>query len=226
MAVATPTRRDPAEPERSILLDVISWETYSSILRDYEDRHIFLTYDRGQLEIMSPSFRHEIFGRLIAAMVTILADEMDLPIKGGKSTTFRKEEVNRGLEPDECFWIENEPALRGRVEFDPEADPPPDLAIEIEVTRRALDRLSIYAALGVPETWRCDGRRFIIERRRDDGSYVEVPRSPSLPMLPGDEVLRFLKLDESMSETAWRRAFRGWVRAEVLPGLGGQGQGG
>jgi Uma2 family endonuclease len=90
MPVAAPTRIDPAEPPRYLLLDGISWETYSAILRDLDERHIFLTYDRGRLEIMSPSFRHEIYGRLIADMITILADEIDLPFKGGKSTTFRK----------------------------------------------------------------------------------------------------------------------------------------
>jgi Uma2 family endonuclease len=226
MPVASPTRRNPTESERPILLDGISWETYSAILHDYEDRNIFLTYDRGRLEIMSPSFRHEIFGRLIASMITILADELEFPNKGGKSTTFRKQELHQGLEPDECSWIANEPALRGRYEFDPEVDPPPDLAIEIEISHRALDRLSIFAALGVPEIWRCDGDRLIIEHRRDDGTYLEVPHCLSLPMLPKEQVLRFLRLYETMSETAWRRAFRDWVRAEALPGLGGQASGG
>lgn len=220
MATAQEPRTLREAPTQWALLPSISWETYEAILTESEDRSVFLTYDRGRLEIMSPSFRHEIIGRLIAELITILAEEIDLPIKGGKSTTFRKEARRRGLEPDECFWIANEPRLRGRLDYDARTDPPPDLAIEIEISYRSIDRMALYSALGVPEVWRCDGDSLTFHHRQADGTYLVVTQSPSLPMLPAEQILRFLSLYESMSETSWRRAFRDWVRAEVLPGLG------
>ncbi|MEW4569746.1 Uma2 family endonuclease [Tautonia sp. JC769] len=207
----------PSSCEQWAVLPGITWETYGAILEELEGRRVFLTYDNGLLEIMSPSFRHESYAVLIGQMIDLLTMELGLPIRSGRSTTFRRRDLHRGLEPDNCYWIENEPRVRGRLTFDPEVDPPPDLAIEIEVSRRALDRLSIYAALGVPEIWRCDGQRLIMCRRQEDGSYGVLPRSPALPMLPPEQVLHFLHRFETMDETAWKRAFRDWVRAEVLP---------
>ncbi|WP_158633534.1 Uma2 family endonuclease [Tautonia sociabilis] len=217
MSVASPLRRDLSAPERSILLDGISRDTYAAILRDFEDRQTFLTYDRGRLEIISPSFRHEVYGTLIGVMIGILAEEIGLAVKTGRSTTLRKQGLEMGRQPDECFWIADEPRLRGRSDHDPEVDPPPDLAIEVEVSHRALNRLGIYAALGVPEIWRCDGRRLLIGVRQDDGSSAWVDRSPWLPMRPPEVVIEFLRRYETRSETDWRRAFREWVRAEALP---------
>ncbi len=206
-----------AESGQRIVLEGISWGLYEALLDELNDRPVFLTYDRGALEIMSPSFRHELFGRLIALMIDLLTMELNIPCIGGKSTTFRREEREKGLEPDECFWIGNEPRMRGKLDFNPGQDPPPDLAIEIEVSYRALNRFEIYAALGVPEIWRCDGSSLTIHQRHFNGSYEVVSVSPSLPMLAPADVLRFLALYETMDETSWKRAVRDWVRAEVLP---------
>ncbi|CAN5913091.1 Uma2 family endonuclease [soil metagenome] len=217
MATAQKPRVETVDPGQRIVLQGMSWGLYEALLEENQTRHIFLTYDRGKLEFMSPSFRHEIYAHLIGVMIGVLAEELEIPIKCGRTTTFRRRELNKGLEPDECFWIGNEPRMRGKLDYDPATDPPPNLAIEIEVSRRALDRMGIYAALGVPEIWRCDGQTLTIHHRQADGSYSVVPRSPSLPMLPPEDVLRFLALYETRDETSWKRAFRDWVRAEVLP---------
>ena len=135
-------------------LENIRWQTYLMLLEDLDDRHIRLTYDHGRLEIMAPSYRHESFSFLVAQIIVVLAEELEIPFIAAKSTTFKRQDLERGLEPDECFYFKSSALIRGKTELDLMEDPPPDLAIEVEITQNVLDRISIYAALGVPEIWR------------------------------------------------------------------------
>jgi Uma2 family endonuclease len=199
------------EPDCYVLYDV-SWEFYEACLKELGDRNIRLTYDRGTLEFMSPSQKHDRSKKLLARLIEALTEELGIEIQSEGSTTWRKEEEARGLEPDECYYVEHEPLVRGRETVDPAVDPPPDLAIEVEVTRRIVDRLGIYAALGVREIWRHSGERFGVFVLGDDRQYHQVDRSPSFPFLPLEEVNRFLARRNEMGETAWVREFREWVR--------------
>ena len=148
-------------------------------------------------------------------MIEAMTEELNIPILSGGQTTFKKELQQRGLEPDECHWVANEPAVRGRADLDAELDPPPDIAVEVEISTSMLDRIGIYAALGVSEIWRTDGHEVMIECLQDDGSYTRVAQSPSFPWLPLAGLSRFLVASETMDETTWIRSFRAWVRAEV-----------
>src|SRR5262245_709157 len=141
--------------ETRILLKDINWEAYEAILKSWADRPYRLTYDQGMLEIMCPLHSHEQYGGLIGQMVVAHTEEMDIPRHSGGSTTVKREAQLRGLEPDECYWIQNERLMRGKKHFDIHTDPPPDLAIEVDITSSSLDRMSIYATLGVAEVWRC-----------------------------------------------------------------------
>src|SRR5262249_54893083 len=159
--VTIPAHRERIMPhvlssqQQHLVLRDIDWKTYNRLLRAFAERPgIRLTYDRGTLEIMSPSHGHDTDARFLGRLVVTLTEELGLPIKGGGSTTFRRRRRRRGLEPDDCYWIANEPRVRGKRKINLRVDPPPDLCIEVDVTHSSLNRLSIYAALNVPEVWR------------------------------------------------------------------------
>ena len=200
--------------EQRVLLSEVSWEAYEAFLKCWAERPVRLTYDNGNLEIMSPLLSHEQYGALLRRMIETYTVEQNVPVYSGGATTFRRQAKKRGLEPDACYWIQNERRMRGQKEFDPERDPPPDLAIEVDITSSSLDRMGIYASLGIPEVWRCDGETLTVQLLQPDGSYAPAPRSAALPGLPPGEVLRFLRLSDEKDETSLIRSFRAWVRKQ------------
>src|SRR6266446_9193651 len=105
-------------PSQSVILHAVSWQTYTRLLKSLADRHIRLTYDRGVLEIMTLSHEHENAGYFLGRLAVTLTEELSLPIKGGGSTTLRRRKKLRGLEPDDCYWIQNEPSVRGKKTID------------------------------------------------------------------------------------------------------------
>jgi Uma2 family endonuclease len=135
--------------EQRVVLSNVSWETFEGLSADNGVRGGRMAYEEGSLEIMSPSREHEMLKSVLGRLVDAYAQEMGIDIAATGSTTLKLELKKRGLEPDESYYIQNEAAMRGRVDLDLERDPPPDLAIEVEITRSALDKLGIYAALGV-----------------------------------------------------------------------------
>ena len=174
-----------------------------------------MTYDRGRLEFTSPLHAHENYGSLICQMIWAYTLERRIDRHSGRSTTLRRESEQRGLEPDDCFWIQNEHRMRGRKDFDAERDPPPDLAVEIDITTSSLPRMSIYATLGVPEVWRFDGETLTINLLREGGGYEETASGVALPELTTDVVTRFLLMSDQMSEVECIAAFVDWVREEA-----------
>lgn len=199
------------QAEQRLRLSCIPWEAYIAFTDILGDRPIRVTYDRGEMEIMSPSNRHENRKRLLGRLIEELTMELGIDIASGGSTTYRRKVLARGLEPDESYWIEHEPVVRGREDIDLDNDPPPDLALEIEISRSALDRMSIYAALGVPEVWRWDGKKLGINLLTKRGTYRTSDRSKAFPFLPLAEFAGFLERT-TLSETQLLRSFRAWVR--------------
>jgi len=187
-------------------------ETYQALLDDLGDRRIRLTYDRGNLEIMAPQFRHESYAGVLGQLVKVLAGAAKVRVKSAWSTTFRREDLERGLEPDRCFYIRNLGAVLGKLEIDLGTDPPPDLAIEIDITSSCLDRLGVSAALGVPEVWRFDGEQFEVLLRRDAGGYDRAEASPTFPVLPVAEVAALLHEVVALDDATQERRVRAWVR--------------
>ena len=141
----------PVVGERRYVITDVSWETYEALLKDWKGHSKRMTYDHGSLEFTSPLLAHEHDGSLICQFIWAYTLERRIPRHSGRSMTLRRESEQRGLEPDDCFWIQNESRMRGRTDFDPEQDPPPDLAVEIDITSSSLPRMSIYATPGVPE---------------------------------------------------------------------------
>src|SRR5262245_31212687 len=127
------------------VLHNIDWLTYSRMLRILQRRRFRLTYDRGTLEIMAPLLAHDGPADLLDWFIKVMIEELKLPSRPGRTVTLRQRRRRRGLEPDCCYWIASAPRLLGKREVDLRVDPPPDLAVEVDVTSSSLDRMSIYA---------------------------------------------------------------------------------
>jgi Uma2 family endonuclease len=202
-------------PQTGVLLKNISWQTYESLVNELaEQAGIRLTYDRGNLEIMTPSAPHEGSKKILGRFVESVTEELNVEIRSLGSLTCRRKDLARGLEPDQCYYIQNENVVWDKAQIDLNQDPPPDLVVEIDVTSSSIDRLSLYASLGVPEVWRYDGNRFIIYQL-SAGEYVERDVSPTFPFLSQVEMLRFLELGRTTKENALIRLFREWVRSQI-----------
>ncbi|WP_448573767.1 Uma2 family endonuclease [Trichothermofontia sp.] len=205
-------------PADRILLKNIRWQTYQDLVQDLEQEPgIRLTYDHGFLEIYMPLDPHETYKKQIGRLVEALTEELGIEIRSLGSRTWGQEALARGLEADQCYYIQNEATVRGKPVLDLSQDPPPDLAIEIDITSPSLNQLAIYAALGIPEVWIFDGTTLTIYCLSAE-NYEICPISPTFPQLPPAQVVYFLKLAETMGETTWIRTFRQWIR-EYLGGV-------
>jgi len=204
------TVKSPAEGK--VILHNVSWETYERLLADHVDSSgPRFAYDRGEMEIMSPSPEHEKINRRMAQLVLAIADESGIEAEDLGSTTFRREDLDRGFEPDSCFYIQNEESIRGKTRIDLSVDPPPDLVIEVDITSPSLDKLPIYARIGVPEIWRYDGEKIAILKLEDE-DYLEVAKSAALPSLTGEVLTRFVRESLTLARGAWTRRVREWAR--------------
>ena len=201
-----------ALPKDNRFVTWTDWQGYSKFLEAIGDRPIRLTYDQGALEIMSPTQEHEHIKTILGHLLVTLVDELGMELEAGGSMTFRREDLDRGLEPDECYWIANA-HLVVEGEYDAATGPPPDLVVEVDITRRSIDRMKMYASMGVPEVWRYDRKKgLLIYQLSPSGKYLERPLSPTFPQIPLSEFHRLLKLRKEMTLTAVVRAFRGWLR--------------
>ncbi len=207
------TAQTLALPEQIVHLSGISWQTYEALLAEIGDRQIRLTYNRGNLEIMVPSPEHERFKTIMGRFVETLAEELDVRIEPLGSTTFKRPELS-GAEPDECFYIQNISAVKGKKRIDLNQDPPPDLVVEIDITSRSANSLQVYTDLGVPEVWIYNGSRLRINRL-ENGKYVECESSLAFPSLPILEIVRFLEQAETMDYLELVKAFRNWVKSQI-----------
>ena len=209
------TVKSPAE--NRIILHNTSWETYERLLDERGDSRVpRLAYDRGELEIMSPSSEHESVAYFAALLVAILAEEMRINAYGVGSTTYKRGDFGRGFEPDASFYIQNEELTRGKPRIDLYVDPPPDLVVEVDITSPSLDKFPIYARLGVHEVWRYDGARatiFVLEA----GEYVEAGESAAMPPLTAGVLARFIEESASLGSTSWMRRVREWARENTEP---------
>jgi len=206
-------RSGPVPGEQRLLLHAVDWRTYEKFLDAVGERPLRLTYDRGRLEMMSPLLEHDDDGRFLGRMVGVLTEELSLPLKAGGTTTMRRQLRRRGIEADESFWIANAERMKGRRRLDLRKDPPPDLAIEVDVSCGSLDRLAIYAALRVPEVWRLEGddlRSYVLGPK---GKYDVAEHSKSFPRITPSILLSFLhKARKAGDQNPVIRAFRLWVR--------------
>jgi len=202
----------PLPTANRLKLTGVDWQTYARLLRLFDERrHLRITYDRGALEIMTLSPRHERIKHLLGLLVLALAEGLGITVAGFGSMTFRRRHRRRGLEPDECFWIQHEALVRGRDQIDLRSDPPPDLVIEVDITRSSLDRMSIYGVLRVPEIWRFDDQGLTFLARQADGSFVPISHSLAFPQVAPTDLAGFLALRGQLDETAIVKQARAWA---------------
>ncbi|QHG17484.1 Uma2 family endonuclease [Nostoc sp. ATCC 53789] len=200
--------------DRVILYD-ISWQQFENLLKDLgEHRAARLAYDRTTLEIMTPLPEHEHYKEVIGDLVKEIADVLDLDYESYGSTTWKRESRMAGVESDNCFYFQNEATVRGRLDLDLKQDPPPDLALEIDVTSKSLNRFPIYARLGVPELWCYDSGELKIYLLQN-GEYVESENSLVFPSLAIRDLPKLIEQNRANGRRAIRQAVREWVKIEL-----------
>lgn len=205
----------PAEPQRFVLHGV-DWKTYDKFLDALGERRVRLTYDGENLEFLAPTWNHEWLKGRIGFAVPFIAAELNVDVESGGSTTFRREDANRGLEPDDCFYIgDNAQRMTGFRDIDLDRDPPPDLAIEIDITRSSLDRAEIYARLRVPEIWIADTEGIQAHRLCEAGTYVPVARSGWFPTLPLNELFAFVVASQDVSRNRFIPQIQAWCQEHL-----------
>ena len=196
------------------VFDSADWALYEHVSQTLQDRHVFVTFYKGRLEVVTVSLLHERIVGLITHLIRVLAEETDTPLGGAGMATLRREDMDEGVQADTCFYIANEARMRGKKELDLMVDPPPDLAVEVEITHRLGERKTIYQDLGVPEIWRHFSGRLVVLHKKGD-VYEPVDRSPTFPQLSPEELAGFIAAGLSQDETAWTKAFRRRVREAI-----------
>ena len=192
--------------EQRVLLRSISWQTYETLADNPDRAGRLLTYDQGVLEIMSPSRAHEADKSMLGRMVERFAEEQGIDICSSASTTFKRKDLDRGFEADESYYIRNELIVRDKREIDLLIDPPPDLVIEIEMSRSAINKLALFASIGIPEVWRYNGTRLWLGRLAED-DYESISQSIELPGFPIEAAVEILQSIGTASETELIRRF-------------------
>ena len=217
-AAAAPAEDDSAmtvSPGDSVVLHGVSWKMYRRLRKMSENRHIRMTYDRGELELMSPSPLHEKISTLLGNLINIWTIDRRIPIASCRTMTIRRAEIKRGFEPDNCYYVQHEPQMwdKNRINF--KVDPPPDLAIEVEVSRKLLKKAGIYASFGVPELWFWSGSTLKVLELSPEGEYIPRETSicfPTFPIAKAEDIVRQLG---TVHETDLILSFRDWVRDNV-----------
>jgi Uma2 family endonuclease len=187
--------------EQRMCLRGVSWDTYQALRDAEENYHLRMTYDHGVLEVVSPSRKHEQVSYLIGRMIDQWSLRHKIHIGAGRNTTFSRKDLEQGLEPDNCYWIRNEEIMRGKDDVDLRIDPPPDLVLEVDVTRSLIPKLPIYAALGVSEVWHWKFESLEALRLDANGQYQARKGSIELRRFPLDLAAKLVVEREGKSDT-------------------------
>ncbi|MGJ5632423.1 Uma2 family endonuclease [Nostoc sp. CALU 1950] len=200
-------------PGQRVLLRDVTWQELEAILEDLgEHRAARIAYDRGILEIMAPLPEHEFDKEIIGDLVKALLEELSTEFISLGSTTFKNQAMAQGIEPDQCFYIKNESKIRGKKRLDLAVDPPPDLALEIDITSRT--HPNIYEALKVPELWRFEQGKLQINVLQN-GHYLESQQSLNFPLFPLITAIpQYLEQSTTAGRNATLKAFRLWIQQQ------------
>jgi len=201
--------------DNRITLQRISWTTYQNILDEAEgDRNWRIAYDRGSLEFIMPRFEHEVPNRFLASLIEAIADELELEVLNAGSLRLDREDLSKAIEPDTCFYIQNELAVRNLQSISLPENPPPDLAIESDYTNSSINKLGLYAALGVPELWRIQDKTIAVYVLQND-KYERCENSLIFPLFPIAEFPILLERSQSEGQRSAVRAFRQLIRDQL-----------
>jgi Uma2 family endonuclease len=200
----------------SLILPNIRWQTYEALLLDLKNtRRVRVAYDQGTLELITPSQEHESYSLCIHDCIVLLADELNLNLMQLGSSTLKIKEIQRGLEPAQCYYIQNEPRVRNKLKIDLSLNPPPDLIVEVDITSGSLNKFPIYQSLKIPEIWRYRRRGLEIFELQGE-EYLQRDFSPTFsPIAVTTAIPEFIQKSPSMGEMAALRAFRTWVKEQL-----------
>ena len=199
-------------PDRSVVITKVSWRTYVNLVEDLaESSTPRLTFDRGTLEIMSPTKKHERLNRVLAQLVEVLTEELGIDMENLGSTTFKREDLERGFEPDSCFYFEQAEPVRSKEELDLSVDPSPELVIEIDLTSASIHKDPIFSQLGVREVWRYDGNEIRIGKLVGQG-YVTSETSGIFPLVTATVLSQFLERSRTSTRPELVQSFRQWIQ--------------
>ena len=215
MIIASPIKKNHESTKNRITLEGIRWATYQNILDDAgSDRHWRIAYDCGSLEISMPKFEHEVPNRFLASLIEAIADELELEILNAGSLRLDREDLAKAIEPDTCFYIQNEPVVRNLRTISLPETPPPDLAIESDYTNSSINKLSLYEALGVSELWRIQNNAIAVYVLQN-GKYDRSETSFIFPLFPIAEFSVLLERSQVEGQRSAVRAFRELVRERL-----------
>jgi Uma2 family endonuclease len=209
---------DYAEPGFRLSLAGVRYADYVELLHARTDagrKGVRIAFDRGEMEIMVVGGTHERLKKIVAALIETWMEETGCEYLPSGGMTHLRNDLEKGFEPDECYYVQNWAKVTGARDIDFTKDPPPDLTVEIEVSRSVLNRLPIYAAFKIPEVWRYDGSRLVVLLLQQDGTYQESPISRAMPTLPIAEVPRILTManDLTIGVLEMKRRIREWIRS-------------
>ncbi|MFO0981453.1 MAG: Uma2 family endonuclease [Planctomycetota bacterium] len=202
-----------ADGEQRVFLGDVRWETFQALLHDVVGEHRGRwAYDQGLLEIMSPSYDHESIKALLGRCIETVAEELAIPIRAAGSTTLQRLDQRRAVEADESFYVGDHARGSRQPKLDLRRDPPPDLVVEVDISRSSRARLSIYAAMGVPEVWQWIGDHLSVLRLQPSGEYLAADASQIFPMLPLAGLEPLLRRRHEVDDTQLVREFRAWLK--------------
>ncbi|NBD33977.1 MAG: Uma2 family endonuclease [Cyanobacteria bacterium] len=201
-------------PGHQALIENISWSELEQILEELgEARSRRISYSDGILEIMTPLAEHEDDKALISDFVRIILEELGQEYRNLGSITLKREDMGQAVEPDECFYIQNEASVRGKKRIDLNTMPPPDLVIEIDITNRT--RFNHYERLGVLELWRYDGSSLEINILQS-GKYILSKQSLQFPQFLVEQAIpQYIEASKVDGKVAMMKQFRGWIREQI-----------
>ncbi|MBW4554438.1 MAG: Uma2 family endonuclease [Trichormus sp. ATA11-4-KO1] len=202
--------------ETRTLLKNISWQTFKAMLVDMgTERNFRLAYDNKRVEIMTPLMPHENSNRLIEGLILVLCEEFALEVKTTGSLTLTRNDLEKAGEPDSSYYIQNEFLVRDKENIDLDQDPPPDLVLEVDYSRPKIDKLSLYASMGIPEFWRYNGSVLRIYALSGN-QYLEVELSPTFTPILVKDIPRWIQESKKIGQLAAKNAFRVWVKQQIF----------
>jgi Uma2 family endonuclease len=206
-------------PGQRVYATDIAWAVYTRLadLRDERRPGVKITFDHGNIELMSPKIRHEQPHFRLGMVVMVLAEELNIELRNAGATTLRLEEGEQGLEADESFYVAHAQDVMGVDDIDLTVHPPPDLVIEVDLTRSSVPKEPIYAPMGVPELWRHDDDEVAIRHLQPNGKYQTAPRSLAFPLVTAADLTRLLVDGRDEGEIAFVRRCRAWAKTLVPP---------
>jgi Uma2 family endonuclease len=212
--ISAPIHQLQLSPGSSVKIVDLSWSRYQALLQDFGDhRAVRLTYSQGVLEIRMPSQQHELINRLFERIITTLTEELDLSVVSLGSITLERQALDRAVEPDSCFYIQNAAQVDPN-DTQPPLTLPPDLVVEVDVTQSSQSRLGIYGAIGVPEVWRYHRELSILQLKGDD--YIKCDRSPAFPQLSASFLNELIQAGQhSRNQNLIIRDLRDWLRGQI-----------